>query len=283
MKTGPEALAAAPPLREVIARHGLDARKSFAQHFLLDVNLTRRIAAAAGDLRDTDVIEIGPGPGGLTRALLGTPARRVIAIEIDRRCLAALTELAELHPGRLELVEGDALRLDPVALSHEPRHVVANLPYNVGTRLLVDWLKNGDAYGGFTLMFQREVANRLTARPGTKDYGRLSVLAQWRCQVTRLFDVDRRAFTPPPKVTSAVVRLEPIGLPGDAPSWTAMSRVTAAGFTQRRKMLRSSLRGLSVPVESLLHDAGLAPELRADAVDVTGWTRLARAMEAMSA
>lgn len=272
----------AEPLRALIARHGLTARKGLGQHFLLDMNVTRRVARAAGDVTGVDVIEVGPGPGGLTRALLETPARRVIAVEIDRRCVAALAELAAESEGRLEIVEADALQVDPRAVSEAPRAVVANLPYNVGTRLLVDWLEHAEAYVGFTLMLQREVVDRLTAAPGGKDYGRLSVIAQWRTEARRAFDVSARAFTPPPKVDSAVVTLSPRPRAADAPDWRAMMAVTAAAFGQRRKMLRGSLRSLGVDVGALLDEAGIPAEARAEVLGVGEFERLARAWRRLS-
>src|ERR1044071_4624147 len=198
-----------PPLREVIARHGMAAKKSLGQNFILDLNLTRRIARAAGRLDDVTVIEIGPGPGGLTRALLAEGAGRVVAIERDPRCLAALGELAARYPGRLDIVEGDALTLDPAALTAAPRKIVANLPYNIATTLLLRWLDRIGQYRSLTLMFQREVAERLVAAPRTPAYGRLSVLVQWLCEPRILFDLPPRAFVPPPKVTSTVVSLTP--------------------------------------------------------------------------
>ncbi|MGH7089479.1 MAG: 16S rRNA (adenine(1518)-N(6)/adenine(1519)-N(6))-dimethyltransferase RsmA [Stellaceae bacterium] len=266
-----------PPLREVIANHGILARKSLGQNFLLDLNLTRRIARAAGPLEGHDVIEIGPGPGGLTRALLGEGARRVVAIERDRRCLAALQELAAAHPGRLAVIEGDALALDPAPLSAPPRKIVANLPYNIATPLLIRWLRNIEAYSRFTLMFQKEVAARLAARPCSKDYGRLSVLAQFLCEVEPLFDIAASAFVPPPKVTSTVVELRPRIRPLDpGVSLDALARVTAAAFGQRRKMLRQSLKSLGADPQGLLAAAGIAPTARAEELSVEDFARLSR-------
>jgi 16S rRNA (adenine1518-N6/adenine1519-N6)-dimethyltransferase len=269
------AIAAQPPLRTVIAAHGLDARKSLGQHFLLDLNLTRRIARAAGALREMHVIEIGPGPGGLTRALLAEGARSVIAIERDRRCLAALAPLAEAAAGRLTLVEADALEVDAAALAPAPRAVVANLPYNIATPLLIGWLRRARAFEHLTLMFQAEVADRLAAAPGSKAYGRLSVIAQWQCTVHRLFGIPASAFTPPPKVASAVVQLHPRPQPEPAP-WPAMEAVTAAAFGQRRKMLRHSLRSLG-DTDALLQAAGLDGTKRAETVSVAGFAALAQA------
>jgi len=272
----PTPLADLPPLREVIAGHGLAARRALGQHFLLDLNLCRRIAAAAGDLAGATVIEIGPGPGGLTRALLAAGAGRVLAVEKDKRCIAALDDLAAAVPGHLEVIEADALALDVAALTEAPRHVVANLPYNVATPLLLGWLERAEAFASFTLMFQKEVAQRLVARPRTKAYGRLSVMAQWRCEAKALFDVDRRAFTPPPKVTSTVVRLVPRTRPLAPAAWPAMERVVAAAFGQRRKMLRASLRGLGLDAAA----CGLDAAARAEELSVEDFAALARAWEA---
>ena len=269
------------PLREIIARYELGARKSLGQHFLLDLNLTGRIARAAGDLTGVAVIEVGPGPGGLTRALLDSPARAVIAIERDRRCVAALAELQESAGGRLRIVEGDALAIDAVSLCEAPRAVVANLPYNISTALLLGWLARIDHYESLTLMFQKEVADRLAARPGTKAYGRLSVVSQWRAEVRPLFNLPARAFTPPPKVLSTVVRFTPRPAPDPAP-WPAFERVTAAAFGQRRKMLRASLRSLGC-ADRLLEATGLEPTARAEEIDVAGFAALARALAAIEA
>ena len=215
-----------PPLREVIRRHGLAAKKSLGQHFLLDLNLTRRIARAAGPLGGADIVEVGPGPGGLTRALLLEGARRVVAIERDRRCIAALAELAAAFPGRLEIVEGDALTLDLAALARPPRRIAANLPYNIATKLLLKWLGAARDYEAMTLMFQKEVAERLAAPPGGKAYGRLSVMAQFWCKVEPLFDVAPAAFVPPPTVTSTLVRLTPLAAPRGACRPEDLERVT---------------------------------------------------------
>ena len=262
-----------PPLREVIARHKLSARRSLGQHFLLDLNLCARIARAAGDLGRATVIEVGPGPGGLTRALLETGAARVIAVERDGRCVAALEELAAAYGPRLEVVEGDALEIDLAALAPAPRRIVANLPYNVATPLLIGWLKQITDFAGLTLMFQKEVANRLAARPGTKDFGRLSVMAQWLCAVRREFNVASTAFTPPPKVASTVVSLTPRPTPLAPADWTALETVTASAFGQRRKMLRKSLQRLDLDLESL----GIDPTARAEDLAVEQFCALARA------
>ena len=262
-----------PPLREVIARHKLSARRSLGQHFLLDLNLCARIARAAGDLGRATVIEVGPGPGGLTRALLEAGAARVVAVERDGRCVAALEELAAAYGPRLEVVEGDALETDLAALAPAPRRIVANLPYNVATPLLIGWLKQITDFAGLTLMFQKEVADRLTARPRTKDFGRLSVMAQWLCAVRREFNVANTAFTPPPKVASTVVSLTPRPTPLAPADWTALETVTATAFGQRRKMLRKSLQRLDLDLESL----GIDPTARAEDLAVEQFCALARA------
>jgi 16S rRNA (adenine1518-N6/adenine1519-N6)-dimethyltransferase len=268
-----------PPLREVIARHGLAAKKSLGQNFLFDLNLTRRIARAAAPLEGFTIVEIGPGPGGLTRALLMEGAETVIAIERDARAIAALNEVAAAYPGRLAIVEGDALSADWNALVSGPAKIVANLPYNIATPLLTGWLTEGPWppwFVSLTLMFQKEVAERIAARPGSKDYGRLSVLCQWRCATRKLFDVNRSAFTPPPKVTSSIVQLIPRPAPEMECRIEALERVTAAAFGQRRKMLRQSLRSLWAEPEAQLDAAGINPELRAEQVPVEGFARLAR-------
>jgi 16S rRNA (adenine1518-N6/adenine1519-N6)-dimethyltransferase len=268
-----------PPLREVIKRHGLSAKKSLGQNFLLDLNLTTRIARAAEPLENITVVEIGPGPGGLTRALLALGARRVIAVERDERALSALEEIAARYPGRLTIVAGDALTVDLQAeLGPERARVVANLPYNIATALLVGWLTVEPWppwYDQLVLMFQREVAERIVARPGGKDYGRLAVLAGWRSEAKILFDVAPSAFVPPPKVTSSVVRLvpRPVPLACDA---KALQRVTEAAFGQRRKMLRQSLKSLGVDAAALLEASGIAPTARAEDIPVEGFVTLAR-------
>ncbi|MDE2133638.1 MAG: 16S rRNA (adenine(1518)-N(6)/adenine(1519)-N(6))-dimethyltransferase RsmA [Alphaproteobacteria bacterium] len=273
-----------PPLREVIAAHGLSAKKSLGQNFLLDLNLTRRIARAA-QAQGALVYEVGPGPGGLTRALLAEGAARVIAVERDERCLAALAEIAGAYPGRLEIVAADALALDEVKLLRErgentPVRVAANLPYNIGTALLVKWL-TADVWPPFwsslTLMFQREVAERIAAQPGTHAYGRLSVLAQWRARAKILFDVSKSAFVPPPKVTSAVVRIEPLREPVAAARLRDLEAVTAVSFGQRRKMLRHSLKTLTQDAEALIRETGIDPVLRPEQLSVAEFASLARA------
>lgn len=265
------------PLRDVIRRHGLAARKALGQNFLLDLNLTRRIARSAAPLADCNVVEIGPGPGGLTRALLLEGAGRVVAIERDERCLPALAELAAAFPGRLEIVSGDALAVDPARLVPAPRKIVANLPYNVATPLLIAWLPHIADFVDFTLMFQKEVAARLAALPGTRDYGRLSVLTQWLATVERLFDIAPKAFVPPPKVTSTVVRLTPRPAPQAPCDRAALERVTAAAFGQRRKMLRQSLKSLG-DATGLLRAANVEPTARAETLTVVEFCALARAL-----
>ncbi|HIJ37288.1 MAG TPA: 16S rRNA (adenine(1518)-N(6)/adenine(1519)-N(6))-dimethyltransferase RsmA [Rhodospirillaceae bacterium] len=266
-----------PPLRQVIASHGLTARKSLGQHFLLDLNLTGRIARAGGPLESGTTIEVGPGPGGLTRALLEAGASKVIAIERDLRAIAAQQEIAQAYPNRLEIIAADALSLDLSVLGESPRRVVANLPYNISTVLLIAWLRQAQAFESFTLMFQKEVVDRLAAKPGGSAYGRLSVITQWFCDVRPLFNVAREAFTPPPKVISTVVRIEPRAQPVAAVPMTVLEEVTAAAFGQRRKMLRSSLRSLGEP-ELLLEMAGIAPNCRAEEVDLDGFGALAKAL-----
>jgi 16S rRNA (adenine1518-N6/adenine1519-N6)-dimethyltransferase len=267
-----------PPLREVIARHRIAARQRLGQNFLLDLNLTRRIARAAGPLTEANIIEVGAGPGGLTRALLAEGAQHVVAIERDPRCLAALGELATVYPERLELVAGDALDLDLVALVPAPRKIVANLPYNIATALVLGWLGQIAAFESLTLMFQREVALRLVAMPRTKSYGRLSVLIQWLAAPRILFDVPARAFVPPPKVTSSVVAILPRSEPLAPAAKSMLERVTAAAFGQRRKMLRSSLGTLGPPVEALLTHARVAPTARAEELTIDQFCALARAL-----
>jgi 16S rRNA (adenine1518-N6/adenine1519-N6)-dimethyltransferase len=275
-----------PPLREVIRRHGLDARKSLGQNFLLDLNLTGRIARAAAPLQDVTVVEIGPGPGGLTRALLAEGARRVVAVERDERCLAALAEIAAHYPDRLTIIPGDALHLDIAPhLGGAPARIVANLPYNVATPLLIDWLQVEPWppwYDTMILMFQREVAERIVAAPGSKAYGRLSVIAGWRTQARILFDIPPSAFVPRPQVTSSVVRLVPRPSPL-ACNRATLERVTQAAFGQRRKMLRQSLKSLGTDPLLLLDAAGLDPTARAEEITVAGFVELARAFDARTA
>lgn len=268
-----------PPLRDVIERHGLQAKKTLGQNFLLDLNLTGKVARAAGDLTGVTVIEVGPGPGGLTRALLMHGAKRVIAIERDERCLAALAEISDHYPGRLEVVSGDALKTDFAALANgEPTKIVANLPYNIGTELLVRWLTVETwppFYQSLTLMFQREVAERIVARPASSAFGRLGVLAGWRTDARIAFDVPPQAFTPAPKVTSSVVHLEPRMVPLAA-DVKVLGRVTEAAFGQRRKMLRQSLK--SMGGEKLLETVGIDPTRRAETLSVEEFVALAKAV-----
>jgi 16S rRNA (adenine1518-N6/adenine1519-N6)-dimethyltransferase len=268
-----------PPLREVIATHGLAAKKSLGQNFLLDLNLTRRIARAAGPLEGETFYEVGPGPGGLTRALLAEGAGRVIAVERDARCIPALEQIAAAYPGKLQIIEDDALALDEAKLFDRPVRVAANLPYNVGTALLVKWL-SAETWPPFwkslTLMFQREVAERLVAKPDTEHYGRLSVLTQWRANAKIQFDVSRSAFVPPPKITSSVVRIEPLAKPVAETRLADLERITAAAFGQRRKMLRQSLKTLSQDAERLVIEAGLDPTARAETLSVADFAALAR-------
>lgn len=271
-----------PPLREVIARHELSAKKALGQNFILDLNLTARIARLAGDLTGADVLEVGPGPGGLTRGLLAMGARRVLAVEKDPRCLPALAEIAAAYPGRLEVLNADALAIDPLAHLTPPIRVVANLPYNVGTELLVRWLTPPEwppVWESLTLMFQREVAERIVARPGTEAYGRLALLAQWRCDARIVLSLPPEAFTPPPKVHSAVVHLTALPAPRYPADPAVLNRVVAAAFNQRRKMLRSALRGLSPDIEALLVAAGVAPTARAEEIGLEQFCALARLLK----
>ena len=270
-------MTALPPLREVIARHGLAASKALGQNFLFDGQLLARIAAVPGELRDAEVLEVGPGPGGLTRALL-TAGARVTAVERDRRCGPALAELQAAYPGRLHVIEGDALSVDLPALFEVRPHIVSNLPYNVGTALLVGWLTADwpPWWASATLMFQREVADRIVAAPGSDAYGRLAVLAQWRAGARIAMPVHRSAFTPPPKVMSAVVHI----VPAEAPAGVAVAtleRLTAAAFGQRRKMLRQSLKGVPGALDAAA-GLGLDPTRRAETVSVAEWVALARAI-----
>ncbi len=266
-----------PPLREVIATHGLHARKSLGQNFLLDLNLTSKIARRAGALDQCDVLEIGPGPGGLTRALLMEGARKVVAIERDERCLPALEQVSAAYPGRLEVIHGDALEINPLDHLTSPVRIVANLPYNVGTELLVRWLTPATwppYWQSLTLMFQKEVAQRIVAAPGSKAYGRLSVLAQWRTEARIAFELPPQAFTPPPKVTSAVVHLERLETPRFPANARNLSRIVALAFGQRRKMLRASLKSLGPDVETRIAQAGIDPTKRAEQLSVGDFCRL---------
>ena len=268
-----------PPLRDVIATHELSARKSLGQNFLLDLNLTAKIARQAGDLTGCDVLEIGPGPGGLTRGLLSEGARHVLAIEKDPRCLPALAEIGAAYPDKLTVIEGDALEVDPLAHLTAPIRVAANLPYNVGTELLVRWLTPPTwppFWQSLTLMFQREVAERIVAAPGSKTYGRLAILAQWRADPKIVLHLPPEAFTPPPKVSSAVVHLNALPEPRFPADAAVLNRVVAAGFNQRRKMLRASLKGVAPDIEDRLRASGIKPTDRAEQIPLEGFCALAR-------
>jgi 16S rRNA (adenine1518-N6/adenine1519-N6)-dimethyltransferase len=267
-----------PPLREVIEAHGLGAKKALGQNFLFDLNLTRRIARAAGPFENRTVVEIGPGPGGLTRALLAEGAQKVIAVERDPRALPALAEIAAHYPGRLQVIEGDALEIDWRKLIDGPAQIVANLPYNIATPLLIGWLTDGPWppwFSSLTLMFQKEVAQRIAAKPDEGAYGRLSIICQWRCEAKKLFDVNRSAFTPPPKVTSSIVQLVPRAVCEPACEVNKLERVTAAGFGQRRKMLRQSLKSVFAEPEVVLAKLGLDATARAETLRVADFARLA--------
>ncbi len=268
-----------PPLREVIRKYDLDARKSLGQNFLLDLNLTARIARSAGPLEDCRVLEVGPGPGGLTRAILALGAREVIAVEKDSRCLEALEDIARFYPGRLKILNEDALELTSASLPDGPIRIIANLPYNVATPLLVGWLSGTpwpSWWQSMTLMFQKEVADRICAQPGDKAYGRLAVLTGWRTVAGKVFDISPKAFSPPPKVTSTVIHIVPRENPAEC-DIKDLERVTAAAFGQRRKMLRASLKSLAVDTHRLLEESGLAETARAERIPVEGFVQLARA------
>lgn len=269
-----------PPLRDVIARYELRAKKSLGQNFLLDLNLTSKIVRQAGDLSSCHVVEIGPGPGGLTRALLESDVEDVHAIEYDDRAIAALSDLKEAANGRLNIHQADAMGIDVTQIATPPRAIVANLPYNIATPLLIGWLKqirqDNDAFRSMTLMFQKEVAQRIVAGVGTSAYGRLSIMAQWLCDVSIVMDIPPQAFTPPPKVHSSVVHFAPKMLKGDAPYFDVVEKITEAAFGQRRKMIRSSLKAYSAQIEAL----GLNPELRAENLSVEDYIALAKAVSA---
>lgn len=271
-----------PPLRDVIQRHGLSARKSLGQNFLLDLNLTAKIARSAGDLTNSDVLEVGPGPGGLTRGLLAAGARKVVAVEKDARCLAALEEIADAYPGRLTVLHGDALEIDVMAHLSPPVKIAANLPYNVGTALLTRWLDPPEwppFWSSLTLMFQKEVAERIVARPGSKAYGRLSLLAEWRSEAQIVMDLPPQAFTPPPKVRSAVVHLVARPKPLYPADPKVLREVVARAFQQRRKMMRASLKSYQ-NIEDALASADIDPKSRAETVDLERFCALARALKA---
>lgn len=270
-----------PPLREVIQTHELVARRQLGQNFLLDLNLTAKIARLAGDIAGSDVLEIGPGPGGLTRGLLVEGARRVVAIEKDPRCIAALNEIAAAYPGRLTVIEGDAMEVDLTGLLTPPVRIAANLPYNVGTELLVRWLTPKSwppFWTSMTLMFQKEVALRITAKPGDDHYGRLAILSQWRTDAKIVMHLPPEAFTPAPKVHSAVVHLTALPAPRYPADEKVLSRVVAAAFNQRRKMLRSSLKSLGGDIEALLESVGIPPTARAEEISLERFCALARAV-----
>lgn len=267
---------ALPPLREIVGRFEIAAQKSLGQHFLFDLNLTRRIVASAGDLSGINIIEVGAGPGGLTRALLESNALHVYAIERDPRAVAALRDLAQAAEGRLTVIDADALNTDAAALTRHPRRVVANLPYNVGTQLLINWLIDAESYLGFTLMFQKEVAERIVAAPGGKSYGRLSVLARWLTDARTLFDIPASAFVPPPNVTSTLVEMKVRGSPLAPARRKDLETVTRAAFGQRRKMLRRSLSAIGGA--ELLAEAGVPEDARAEELSVEQFCAIARAM-----
>lgn len=268
-----------PPLREVIRAHDLVARKQLGQNFLLDLNLTAKIARQAGDLSGCDVLEVGPGPGGLTRGLLAEGARRVLAVEKDARCLPALAEVAAAYPGRLEVINADALEIDVLAHLTPPVRIVSNLPYNVGTELLIRWLTPAvwpPFWDSLTLMFQKEVAERIVAKPKSDHYGRLALLSQWRCDARIVMHLPPEAFTPAPKVHSAVVHLTRLAEPRYPADGAVLGRITAMAFNQRRKMLRSSLKGLGPDVEENLVAAGIPPTARAEEISLEAFCALAR-------
>ncbi len=270
-----------PPLREVIRAHDLVAKRQLGQNFLLDLNLTAKIARMAGDLSACDVLEVGPGPGGLTRGLLVEGARHVVAVEKDPRCIAALAEIAAVYPGRLTVLNADALEIDPAAHLTSPIRIVANLPYNVGTELLIRWLTPPQwppFWQSLTLMFQKEVAERIVAKPRTEHYGRLALLAQWRCDAKIVMHLPPEAFTPAPKVHSAVVHLTRLPGPRFSADEAMLTRITTMAFGQRRKMLRSSLKALRPDIEAKLLDAGIAPTQRAEEISLESFCALARAL-----
>ncbi len=282
LKRGPMAqIDGLPPLRDVIATHELSAKKALGQNFLLDLNLTARIARSAGSLDTHDILEVGPGPGGLTRGLLASGARKVLAIEKDARCLPALAEIASAYEGRLTVLEADAMEVDPLAHLTPPIRICANLPYNIGTELLIRWLTPQvwpPVWDTLTLMFQKEVAERIVAAPGSKAYGRLAILAQWRCDAHIVMSLPPEAFTPAPKVSSAVVHLTALSAPRFPADPAVLSRVVATAFNQRRKMLRSSLKGMRADIETVLEGCGIEPTRRAETLSLEEFCRLARAV-----
>lgn len=264
-----------PPLREVINNYGLRAEKSLGQNFLLDLNLTGRIARSPGDLTGETVLEIGPGPGGLTRAILASGASRLVAIEKDRRCLPALDDISRAFEGRLTVFNDDALKINEEELLGEKAHIIANLPYNIATPLLIKWLKSRHLFKSMTLMFQKEVADRIIAEPRSKAYGRLSIISQWLCHVSKQFDISPKAFTPPPKVVSTVVKFIPREEPAFPADPDILEKVVATAFGQRRKMLRASLKSLGGPTEEYIVAAGIKPTQRAEELSVEEFCRLA--------
>jgi len=268
-----------PPLKDIISKYEIRAKKSLGQNFLLDLNLTSKIARYAGNLKQSDVLEIGPGPGGLTRSLLNEGARQVVSIEKDNRCIAALEEIQSLFPGRLRLLQGDALSMNVTQYLTDPIKIIANLPYNIGTELLVRWLnsKNWPSFWqSMTLMFQKEVANRIVARPGSKAYGRLSVMSQWRCNTKIAFNIPATAFTPPPKVESAVVHFEALNEPKFPAEVDKLEFVVSKAFNQRRKMLRRALKGHFINVEEGLFSIGILPTKRAENITVQEYCAMSR-------
>ena len=268
-----------PPLRDIIATHALNAKKSLGQNFLLDLNLTAKIARLAGDLEGHDVLEVGPGPGGLTRGLLASGARRVVALEKDRRCIPALAEISDAYPGQLDVFNADALDFDISSHLTVPIRIVANLPYNIGTELLIRWLTPKEwppFWSTLTLMFQKEVAERIIATPNSKAYGRLAILAQWKTNPSIVMELPPEAFTPPPKVHSAVVHFDALAEPRFPAPAGLLSSTVAMAFNQRRKMLRSSLKSASPDIENVLRDAGLEPTARAEEISLEGFCALAR-------
>ncbi|MBE7637010.1 16S rRNA (adenine(1518)-N(6)/adenine(1519)-N(6))-dimethyltransferase RsmA [Sneathiella sp. P13V-1] len=268
-----------PPLRDVINKYGLRAEKSLGQNFLLDLNLTGRIARCAGKLEGETVMEVGPGPGGLTRAILSEGAAKLVAIEKDTRCLELLAEVSADYDNRLTVLNEDALEISEEDLLGEKAHIIANLPYNVATPLLIKWLKKRHLFKSMTLMFQKEVADRIVAAPRTKAYGRLSILSQWLCDTSKQFDISPKAFTPPPKVTSTVIKLVPLEQPRYEAKQEILEKVVAAAFGQRRKMLRASLKPLGGNPEERLEKAGIKPTSRAEELGVEEFCALARAYE----
>jgi 16S rRNA (adenine1518-N6/adenine1519-N6)-dimethyltransferase len=264
-----------PPLRDIISRHGLRAKKSLGQHFLLDLNLTQRIARAAGNLQGRHVVEVGAGPGGLTRSLLESDAESVTAIEKDERSTVALQELEAAYPGRLKIITADALETNLAELVPAPRKIVSNLPYNIGTLLLLGWLRQAQEWEGMTLMFQKEVADRLAAQPGSKAFGRLAIITQWLCEVRSEFNVSPKAFTPSPKVSSSVITLQPRPEPLAPARWEALEKITRTAFGQRRKMLRTSLKSLNLDLEAM----DINPTARAEELDISQFCALARALD----